>query len=460
METANVRALCFSVAIVLSVLSRQSLAAGEGSKEADKITALPGQPRDATVQQYSGYVNVDEKDGRTLFYYFVEAAADAAKRPLFLWLNGGPGCSSFGIGAFQEVGPYRVDTDGKTLCKNKYAWNSEGNILFLESPAGTGFSYAVNTEVYKTMGDNMTTRDTYTFLVKWMERFPEYKGRELFIIGESYAGHYVPEISTLILASKNAALNLKGIIIGNGILEFKEEQRTAYEFLWQHAFISDATHTLIDQNCKNPDETSPLCDSAESAADGQLGNIDYLNIYAPKCYDKKVRPTASNCMDISDPCADVFVKAYLNDPKVKAAIHATAEMKKPWSRCSIGRYDLFHFGDSPKTMLPYLKDIISRGVRVWIFSGDLDSVVPVTATRHSMTKLGLPVVEEWRPWSSDGEQVAGYVIEYKGLMFATVRGSGHMVPIDQPQRGLFLFKSFVNGQPLPKAPAMPSQSTD
>ena len=36
----------------------------------------------------------------------------------------GPGCSSFGIGAFQEIGPFRVDTDGKTLCKNKYTWNS------------------------------------------------------------------------------------------------------------------------------------------------------------------------------------------------------------------------------------------------------------------------------------------------------------------------------------------------
>jgi serine carboxypeptidase-like clade II len=54
-------------------------------------------------------------------------------------------------------------------------------------------------------------------------------------------------------------------------------------------------------------------------------------------------------------------------------------------------------------------------------------------------------------------QVAGYVIEYKGLTFATVRGSGHMVPIDQPQRGLLLFSSFISGQPLPKAPPMPSQ---
>jgi serine carboxypeptidase-like clade II len=86
-------------------------------------------------------------------------------------------------------------------------------MLFLESPVGTGFSYAVNTDVYKTIGDNMTTRDTYTFLTKWMNRFPEYKGRDLFVVGESYAGHYVPEIATVILASKNPDMKLTGIIV-------------------------------------------------------------------------------------------------------------------------------------------------------------------------------------------------------------------------------------------------------
>lgn len=51
-------------------------------------------------------------------------------------------------------------------------------------------------------------------------------------------------------------------------------------------------------------------------------------------------------------------------------------------------------------------------------------------------------------------QVAGYVIEYKGVVFATVRGSGHMVPIDRPDRSFALFTSFVKGEPLPKAAPM------
>lgn len=54
----------------------------------DRITSLPGQPP-VGFQQYSGYVTVDEKKQRALFYYFAEAETDPASKPLVLWLNGG-----------------------------------------------------------------------------------------------------------------------------------------------------------------------------------------------------------------------------------------------------------------------------------------------------------------------------------------------------------------------------------
>lgn len=59
-------------------------------KAGDKIAALPGQPDGGVdFEQYSGYVTVDEKNGRALFYYFAEAPRGAASKPLLLWLNGG-----------------------------------------------------------------------------------------------------------------------------------------------------------------------------------------------------------------------------------------------------------------------------------------------------------------------------------------------------------------------------------
>jgi len=40
-------------------------------------------------------------------------------------------------------------------------------------------------------GDARTAADTYTFLEKFVERFPAYAGRPLWVAGESYGGHYV-----------------------------------------------------------------------------------------------------------------------------------------------------------------------------------------------------------------------------------------------------------------------------
>jgi serine carboxypeptidase-like clade 2 len=156
----------------------------------------------------------------------------------------GPGCSSLGYGAFEELGPFRINSDGKTLYRNKYAWNegktiiniikfflydefmaheyliiiknAAANVLFLESPAGVGFSYSNTTSDYYKAGDKATAKDSYVFLINWLERFPEYKTRDFYIAGESYAGHYVPQLASTILHNNklyNQTINLKGISV-------------------------------------------------------------------------------------------------------------------------------------------------------------------------------------------------------------------------------------------------------
>ncbi|GLJ12250.1 hypothetical protein SUGI_0187340 [Cryptomeria japonica] len=84
-----------------------------------------------------------------------------------------------------ELGPFRVQSDGKTLSKNPYAWNQVANTLFLESPAGVGFSYSNTISDYQNGNDDNTARDAYTFLLNWFERFPQYKNRNFYITGES-----------------------------------------------------------------------------------------------------------------------------------------------------------------------------------------------------------------------------------------------------------------------------------
>lgn len=91
-----------------------------------------------------------------------------------------------------------------------------GKYSILESPARIGLSYSNTSSDYVT-ADKRTAADTYTFLVNWLERYPEYMTRDFFITGESYAGHYVPQFAQLILhknkLTNQTVINLKGIAV-------------------------------------------------------------------------------------------------------------------------------------------------------------------------------------------------------------------------------------------------------
>ncbi|CAL5087964.1 unnamed protein product [Urochloa decumbens] len=436
---------------VASSLRRTSYSGGADDqsalKAADKITSLPGQPDGVDFDQYGGYITVDEKNGRALFYYFVESPQDASTKPLLLWLNGGPGCSSLGYGAMQELGPFRVNSDNKTLSRNKNAWNNVANVIFLESPAGVGFSYSNTTSDYDLSGDQKTADDAYLFLINWLERFPEYKSRPFYISGESFAGHYVPELAATILIQNSynseTAINLRGILVGNPLLDWNMNFKGRVDYFWSHGSMSDEVFANITRHCEFDDTDGMVCYGAEDAFDP--GQIDYYNIYAPICVDAANGAYyPSGYLPGYDPCIDYYTYAYLNDPAVQNAFHA--RMTK-WSGCTN-----LHWKDAPISMVPTISWLIEKRLPVWIFSGDFDSVCPLPATRYSIHDLNLHVKTPWRPWTVNME-VGGYVQQYKGgFTFASVRGAGHMVPSYQPERALILLDSFLKGELPPYIP--------
>jgi serine carboxypeptidase-like clade 2 len=84
-----------------------------------------------------------------------------------------------------ENGPLWINKDGATLRKNPSSWNRVANVIYLESPAGVGFSTSNVTSDY-TVGDARTAMDAYIFLVKWFAKFSQYQGRPFWVSGESY----------------------------------------------------------------------------------------------------------------------------------------------------------------------------------------------------------------------------------------------------------------------------------
>ncbi|KAJ6363562.1 hypothetical protein OIU78_003690 [Salix suchowensis] len=454
--------------------------------EADRIIRLPGQPP-VSFQQFSGYITVDEKQRRSLFYYFVEAETSPASKPLVLWLNGGPGCSSVGAGAFVEHGPFRPTT-GNTLVRNEYSWNKEANMLYLESPAGVGFSYSVNQTFYSSVNDAMTARDNLVFLRRWFIKFPQYKQRDFFIAGESYAGHYVPQLARLIIRSK-VNFNLKGIAIGNPLLEFNTDLNARDHFYWSHGLISDSTYQLLTSVCNNSKlireaiarSVSTACFGVYTLVQQEVSDsIDPYDVTGDVCLSSNhsqlkifnqqlVRPRLPNLspqvlevdsikqqkqvMGKVDVCLEEETTKYLNRKDVQMALHARLVGVTNWHVCSVVLdYDI---SDEEIPTIHVVRSLVKSGLAVLVYSGDQDSVIPFTGTRSLVSKvaqdLRLETTVPYRAWLS-GNQVGGWTQVYgDNLSFATIRGASHTAPSTQPKRSLLLFKAFLEKKPLPTA---------
>ena len=95
--------------------------------------------------------------------------------------------------------------------------------------------------------------------------------------------------------------------------------------------------------------------------------------------------------------------------------------------------------------------LIKSGLRIMIYSGDIDGAVPFVGTREWIQQLNLGKPDgkkSYYEWMVD-DQVAGYYELYNGLTFVTVKGSGHMVPQDKPAQAWHMINSFLTGKDHP-----------
>ncbi|CAI9768790.1 unnamed protein product [Fraxinus pennsylvanica] len=458
-------ALAIALALLLQVCCFTKVQSYSTLSSAEKITQLPGQPQ-VTFQQFAGYVTVDQKKQRALFYYFVEAEVDPASKPLVLWLNGGPGCSSLGVGAFSENGPFRPS--GNVLVRNEYSWNREANILYLESPIGVGFSFSTDSSTYEGVNDKITGMDNLVFLQKWFLKFPQYRNRSLYITGESYAGHYIPQLAEIMLQfnKKENLFNLKGIALGNPVLEFATDFNSRAEYFWSHGLISDTTYKLFTSTCNYSryvseyyrGTISPVCSRVMNLVTTETSKfVDKYDVTLDVCISSVLSQSKilspKQVTETIDVCVEDETVNYLNRRDVQKALHAHLVGVNRWLICSnVLDYELL---DLEIPTIPIVGRIIKAGIPVLVYSGDQDSVIPLTGSRTLVHRLAeelrLRTSTQYRVWFS-GMQVGGWTQVYGNILsFATIRGASHEAPFSQPERSLVLFKAFLEGRPLPEA---------
>ncbi|KAM7484837.1 hypothetical protein LguiA_000846 [Lonicera macranthoides] len=460
----------------LSRISHKALA----QQEADRVNKLPGQPS-VSFRQYAGYVTVNESHGRALFYWFFEATEKPQKKPLLLWLNGGPGCSSIGFGQSEELGAFFPQKHIPKLKFNDHTWNKAANLLFVESPVGVGFSYSNTTSDLSELGDKITAHDSYIFLLNWFKRFPQFKSHDFYIAGESYAGHYVPQLSEIIFdknkkASGEDYMKFKGFMIGNALMDDETDQTGMIDYAWDHAVISDRVYHDVKSQCNFSDEhQSKDCDKALNEYFDVYEIIDMYSLYSPSCvsnfsHTRQLPMIKGSAPNAGSVYADIGWEHLRRSILFSCGIRISYDM---WFNClyklcrrdgtrsqqgmipahsTIQSDNITKWNDAPASVLPIIKKLVAGGIRVWVFSGDNDGRIPVTATRYTLKKLGLKIIQDWSPWYTNKHQVGGWTIAYEGLMFVTVRGAGHQVPTYKPREALQLIKHFLANETLPSSP--------
>jgi len=408
-----------------------------------------------TVQQYSGYYNLTTGKDKHYFYWFFESRNDPATDPVVLWMTGGPGCSSE-VALFGENGPCTVNADGSATATNPYSWNSNASLLYIDQPAGTGFSYGLGLD----HDEKGVATDMYDFLQQFFQHHDKYQKNPFFAVGESYAGHYIPAVTHKIwennkqLPSGAIKINHQGTAVGNGLTDP----------LIQYAYYKDM---IVSTNHHKPavgkvvhaamTAATPVCLAAIKACDAvqasciaaiescNAGLLIPYTLTGMNPYDMRVKCAKPPlCYDFSN------VGTYLDRPEVRAALGVG---NRKWSDCNRAVAMAFELdGDWMQSYQQMIPDQLEDGVRVLIYAGDQDYIC---------NWLGNQAWTQALPWSHQADfnttapanwtipgssAAAGTIQASNGFTFLRVFDAGHMVPRDQPEAALAMLNAFTAGK--------------
>ncbi|CAL9230546.1 unnamed protein product [Arabidopsis halleri] len=410
------------------------------------------------------YIGIGEEEEVQLFYYFIKSENNPKEDPLLLWLSGGPGCSST-TGLFFENGPVTFKVDGynggsPTLLSTTYSWTKVANMIFLDQPVGTGFSYA-KTQLLDTPSDSGEAKRIHEFLRKWLSKHTEFISNPFYVGGDSYSGKVIPatvqEISKGIDLGFEPQINLEGYVIGNPVTDTEVEHNLRIPFAHGMALISDELYESLKRSCKgiyeNVDPLNTECLKFVEEYNKCIARINQNLITRPMCkvlssprgyIEELVLPSLSVPFTDCYRYTDLISSNWANDESVRRALHVVKGSIRKWVRCA--SFDTPYNVDI-KSSVPYHMNNSIKGYRSLIYNGDHDLVVPFISTQAWIRSLNYSIIDNWRPWMINN-QVGGYTQTYANKMtYATVKASGHTAEY-KPEESSIMFQRWLTGQLL------------
>ncbi|KAJ8538978.1 hypothetical protein ON010_g12893 [Phytophthora cinnamomi] len=410
-----------------------------------------------------GYITLPNRVDTHYFYWYFESRNKPSTDPLIMWIPGGPGEGGT-YGLLAENGPCIVD-DVLSTKSNPFSWTSVANMVWVDLPGNAGFSYSTTAEDDE-FTDERVDESVFWFLQGFLTKHPELQGRELFLVGESYGGHFVASAANYILikqhesASANlTAINLEGIAIGNGLIDLME--------VFTH-FVNMTSNsyniTLVNEPQLAAMEAAfPHCQALMARCQTNLAICGVAGSYCQQTQLLPLLQAHRNPYDIRQECQTSAsnasaclvkvpkIKAFLDLPKVRdfLGVHPS---RSEWILLNRTINAAFFAAPSYSgyvSMGDKLSSLLNSGLRVLLYAGDADILCNIYATEVTAKNLkwnGAPgfnfAPERPYPGISD----AGTVQSYWHLTFVKVHKAGHMVPEDQPELALDMITKFIHNQ--------------
>ncbi|KAK7312617.1 hypothetical protein VNO77_36601 [Canavalia gladiata] len=406
-----------------------------------------------------GYVQVRPK--AHMFWWLYRSpyrVEDPSKPwPILLWLQGGPGASGVGIGNFEEVGP--LDT---SLKPRNSTWLRKADLLFVDNPVGTGYSYVEDKKLFvKTDVDAAT--DLTTLLIDIFNKDEKLQKSPLFIVAESYGGKFAVTLGLSALkAIQDGKLKLKlgGVALGdswispedfvfswgpllkdlsrlddNGLQDSNSLAEKIKQQLEDGKFV-EATNSwselesLISTKSNNVDFYNLLEDAGSSDLSAmELGLLQEITI---KRYSKYLTSMRSR----SNPGGEGDLDELLNGV-IKKKLKIIPE-NVTWGGQS-GDVFTYLSADFMKPRIDEVDELLAKGVNVTVYNGQVDLICATKGTEAWVSKLKWEGLKDFLRkdrtplyCGSNKATTKGFVKSYKNLHFYWILKAGHFVPTDQP----------------------------
>ena len=371
------------------------------------------------------YRYVDVAPDQHIFFWFFEARnQDPSTAPLTIFLNGGPGDPST-ANIFSTNGPCWIDFNGNVQ-NNKFSWNNASNMLYIDQPTQSGFSYSIPVPAYVdtdsgyivTLPDafcppyaqNMGTCGTYSYanfslttsttpssapnvwrtLQGFMGAFPAYSRSGVHLSTESYGGHYGPIFASY-FESQNAALpsgaqkiELHSLSIANGWYDPTIQYPAYYNYTVSpgntfsyQPFTEQQAEKMYNAIWGTGNCLDQLLDCNTRGGDAICSQADNFCYGMETIFDTVTGRDEYDIRELNpDPFPYLFFVDYLNKPEIQAAIGAYTNFSYASTNLGAGTVATAFgtTGDDARkfSIIEDVRKLVKQGVAVLMYAGDAD----------------------------------------------------------------------------------------